>query len=156
MKAYRILEECENRLSISERTYWRTLWYSFTSNFKKVVTDMVFFFDNDEEKENFIRICDNRIQRVKTLYNQTTIAIGLDITILAIVAKITVKGEQRIVRYLLFEQGDIFSKLFCWGLIILLAIFVAYLLHFRTHLHGWTAFKESSILGDYEGRKNKI
>lgn len=109
---------------------WKNFVYfihSFSGNFefyKGIVENNI----GEKDIEIFIEICDNRIERAKTLLSDVATVLGFLITGTTIIIALTTETLLTIIL----------------GAIIILGF--ALLFHYRANIHAWTAFKEGAIL----------
>lgn len=96
--------------------------------------------DSDAEFKQFIKICDNRLERAKTFLNDIAIVFGLDLAALSIVATIGTPGNTL---HLLLSFSGIITVVSLFAILIILSILLA---HYRSQVHAWTAFKEKALM----------
>ena len=138
----RILEICNEKTA---HNFWNLVKWSFTDNFEKLQDIPLLNEITDDELEQFVKICDNRLDRVKTFLNNITIVLGFIIASLSIVLTLAIVGDK-----LPFLVPDLSINLFVTSLFLVLIGLIAFLAHYRAQIHAWTAFKEKAIL--MEGR----
>ncbi len=140
MNVVGLVEKCENNVGWMKKP----AWYSFTSNFeyfKKFIKD-----DLEEtgkrDLDKFIEICDNRIERAKALLSDVATVLGFGVTGAAIIISFT--------DVLSLTKEDISLVLTSLFAVLVVGIVIGFLLlvHYRTHVHAWTAFKEAAILSE--------
>ncbi len=131
MDTSELVSKCEEYIG------WGLNLHSFTDDFEHY---RKFIKDKIDEKDiyKFIEICDNRIERAKTLLKDVATVLGFGIIGTSIISLAKV-----IVSFL--------TEIFFWILIVGIIICFFLLVHYRTHIHAWTAFKESSY---FEKRYN--
>ena len=138
----RILEICNEKTAHNS---WKLVYWSFTDNFEKL-QDISFSDEiTDNELEQFVKICDNRLDRAKTFLNDIAIVLGFIIASFSIVLTLAIVGDK-----LPFLVPDLSINLFVPSLFIVLIGLLAFLAYYRAQVHAWTAFKEKAILT--EGR----
>ena len=142
-----LIKACENKIS------WR-YWHSFTGNFeyykkidKKLVAKVI---EDDDGIDKFIEICNNRRERAKTFLQDVATVLGFFGSSLAIVLTLSVleSGDKNHVDPFLdsISQYGILFTVLVFSLIGCIVILFVLLLHYRTSIHAWTAFKEMAIL----------
>ncbi|MEA2032703.1 MAG: hypothetical protein U9N41_03850 [Euryarchaeota archaeon] len=152
MGAKKLVEICEGKLKVGRNgEFFRLARYSFIGEFgairEGIQEDST--FDDPDEIERFIKVCDNRINRARILLNEIAMVLGFDLAALSIVAVILsgrIGKEDNLIRAILHGDPSItFLVIFLLASSIFLLIL---LVHYRTHVHAWTAFKEGAILSE--------
>ena len=155
MKADELVKKCEEELKVGWNL-WKFIklaWYSFRGDFEKIKGNIQFKLE-EEELDRFIEVCDNRIERAKTMLNETAVMLGFVITGIAIILSFSSEVLKQVpeqdravgpIRALLFA-GDVFFQIFVVFLIVCLILLLILLGHYRIHIHAWTAFKEGAVL----------
>lgn len=153
----KLVKECENKTS------WKnvkSLFHSFTDNFddyKKFIADNKL---EGGDIDKFIEICNIKIERAKTLLSDVATVLGFDITAISIILALSFE-EGKMTKTstpfmtMLGKYGIPFNLFFT---ILILGAFVGILMlvHHRTHIHAWSAFKEAAILNEkYSLERNK-
>ena len=133
--AKRLVEKCEERLKVRCEFIWLAL-YGFLGEFEKIRKGIQFDDLNNVEIKRFIEVCDNRIARAKTFLNDIAMVFGFTLTSLSLVAVIPSDVPREL------------SMTLVISLLMVLIILFLFLLHYRTHVHAWTAFKEEAILNE--------
>lgn len=59
------------------------VWWSFRNNFNELQNDFPSIEFNAKESEDFIAICDNRLDRAKTFLNEIALVLGFDLAALS-------------------------------------------------------------------------
>ncbi|MBU4492530.1 MAG: hypothetical protein KKD69_08730 [Euryarchaeota archaeon] len=147
LKVEKLLKNCNNKI---RKHKYELVWWSFINNFEgtqKLISDDFndIELDNSEVKQ-FIKLCDNRLDRSKVFLHEIAIVLGFDFAALTIIATIAKTSEARTIRSLIENSDDpIFISLilFLIGALMLLFILLG---HYRTQVHAWTAFKEKGLL----------
>ncbi|MCK4735598.1 MAG: hypothetical protein KAT65_24300 [Methanophagales archaeon] len=139
MKAKELVKKCEEKLKVGwDCEFVRLARYSFIGEFgairEGIREDMA--FDDPAEVKRFIEVCDNRIARAKTFLNDIAMVFGFTLTSLSLVAVIPSDMPVKL------------SMTLVISLLMVLIILFLFLLHYRTHMHTWTAFKEEAILNE--------
>ncbi len=135
MNISELVGKCEESIG------WGLNLHSFTDDFehyRKITKDKI----DGKDINKFIEICDNRIERAKTLLKDVATVLGFSITGVSIISL-----AKTIVSFL-FE-------IFFWILIVGIIICFFLLVHYRTHIHAWTAFKEAAILSENYSPKER-
>ena len=141
------IKACEKRI------HWINL-HSFTGNFeyyKDIFEGELVAKVREDRKgmDKFIEICNNRIERAKTFLQDVATVLGFFGSSLAIVLTLSVleRKETHVDTFLDFisQYGALFPIL-VFLLIGCVIILFLLLLHYRTSIHAWTAFKEMAIL----------
>lgn len=150
-----LVNACENKTS------WKnvkSLFHSFTDNFddyKKFIADNKL---EGEDIDKFIEICNIKIERAKTLLSDVATVLGFDITAISVILGLSFKQgelpEKPFNSILKGTYGIQFSLFFA---VLLLGLFVGVLMlvHHRTHIHAWSAFKEAAILNEKYSTKRE-
>ena len=127
-----ILEICNEKTA---HNYWNLVKWSFTDNFKKLQN--IPFFDEitDDELKQFVKICDNRLNRAKIFINDIAIVLGLIVTLYSIVLTLPIVE--------VIKVPNLSKNLIVPSVILVLMGLFAY---YRAQVHAWTAFKEKAIL----------
>lgn len=139
-KVKELVEECTIKTDM--HNYWNLVKWNLTNNFKELQNIPVFdkFDKNENELEQFIKICDNRLDRSKTFLNHMAVLLGFDLTALTILA--VMSTEENLLYPNMFFRGYVtFAILF-----IILILLVASLPYYRSDIHAWTAFKEKALM----------
>lgn len=155
------VEDLLNRCNENIRKYrYKLIWWSFWNNFEGIQEGISFDGFEKEDFEKFIEICDNRLDRSKTFLSDIAVVFGFDLVALTFVldkamerAKLTIPIGTEVINLLPYSGLIIATVLF-----VFLAILFAFLVHYRSHTHAWTAFKEKAILTKPEkgiGRKGQ-
>ncbi len=141
-----LVKDCEKEVG------WRkpfSYFHSFSGNFehyKEIIEKKL----KEEEIDNFIKICDNRIDLAKVFLQDIATVVGFFITSLSIVLVLSVLEQDKahLDRFLDLLAGK-FGYLFPILIFALLAgivILFGLLINYRTQIYIWTAFKEGAIL----------
>lgn len=177
MTVKELVKKCERELKVVRwhSKYIGLVLYSFLGEFEEIRKCIQFDDLNNVEIEQFIKVCDNRINRAKIFLSEVAMVLGFAITALTIIAVLvsgTLENESCSVNLSCSNQscsvnqscsdnqsGSIdpikailtgaYSSPFKSLIIFLFAgVIVLFILfgHYRTHVHVWTAFKEEAIL----------
>lgn len=178
MKVKELVKECERELKVV-RWHSNYIWllYRFFGEFEEIRKGIRFDDFNNVEINQFIEVCDNRINRAKIFLSEIAMALGFAITALTIIAVLvsgTLENESCSVNLSCSnlscsvnqscsdnQSGSIdpinailtgpYSPPFKSLVIFLFAgVIILFILfgHYRTHVHAWTAFKEEAILNE--------
>lgn len=146
-KVEKLPGNCNNK--IKEHKY-ELVWWSFINNFEETQKLISDDFNNIEldnsELEQFIKLCDNRLDRSKVFLHEIAVVLGFDFAALTIIATIAKTNDTRTIWSLIESSNDpIFVSLilFLIGALIFLFILLG---HYRTQIHAWTAFKEKALM----------
>lgn len=145
-KVEELKNECLDRLNSTSPI--KLAWWSFRNNFNELQTGFPSIELNDKDVEDFITICDNRLDRAKTFLSEIAVVLGFNfaaLTIVAALVKIETKRDP-IISLLLDEGYGIPFRSLIAFLIVTLFFLLILLGHYRSHVHAWTAFKEKAIL----------
>lgn len=134
-KVEEILAKCNGKIECNR---FNLVIWSFMNDFKEL-QNISFDEVNKRELNYFIKICDNRLDRAKIFLNDIAVVLGFGILTLSIIA--TINTGNTVMIYSPFDRDQIVYILF----LILIFLFVL-LLHYRSQVHAWTAFKEMAIL----------
>ncbi len=142
-KVEEILKNCNEKIKSNHINL--AIW-SFWNNFEGIQKGISFDFEKGDV-DKFIEICDNRLDRSKTFLSDIAIVFGFDLTALSIIA-VTVKfgAPDPILSLLNNTEYGILFRLLVAFLILNLIFLLILLLHYRSHVHAWTALKEKAIL----------
>ncbi len=138
MNASKLLEDCEKSIGWS--------LHSFTGDFghyRKIIKDNLEGKEIEvKEIDKFIEICNNRIERAKTFLSDVATVLGFGITGASVIVSFT--------DVLSPTQKDVSFFLISLFVVLVTGIIIGFLLlvHYRTHIHIWTAFKEAAILNE--------
>jgi hypothetical protein len=135
--ASELVKECEKHIGWIKKP----AWYSFTSNFEYFKEFLKYKLDMEKtEIAKFVEICDHRIERAKTLLGDVATVLGFGVagaTIMVTFSGVLSNSKENV-------------SLFLTGLFVFLIVGIIFgfllLIHYRTHVHAWTAFKEAVIL----------
>lgn len=141
-----LVKDCEKEVG------WRkpfSYFHSFSGNFehyKEIIEKKL----KEEEIDNFIKICDNRIDLAKVFLQDIATVLGFFITSLTII--LAISGLERgknhadlFLDTLIGNYGNLVPIL-AFSLITGIVILSGLLLKYRTQIHSWTALKEGAIL----------
>lgn len=129
----KLRDKCIEKLKNTSRL--KLVWWSFRNNFNELQTGFPSLELTDKEVEDFIAVCDNRLDRAKTFLKEIAAVLGFDLVALTIVATI-VK----------IEPKEYPISTFIGFLIVSLFFLFILLGHYRSHIHAWTAFKEKALV----------
>ena len=133
-----LLEICNEKTA---HNHCKLFYWSLVDDFKKL-QDISFFNEiNDDELKQFIKICDNRLDKAKTYLNEVALVLGFTITSLSIVLTFAIIEDK-----LLFSLSDLIIKLIVSYLFVVMLFQYAQLAHYRSQVQAWTAFKEKAIM----------
>ncbi|MGB7532789.1 MAG: hypothetical protein WA977_07420 [Halobacteriota archaeon] len=166
MKAEELLEKCEEK--INKPWYnWinlRFLWYGFWDKTKKIrekVFEGIEGLDEDEV-ETFTKICDSRIDRIKT--SSRDLVIGISVLAASLGIMVTILFERVIL------EGGIspgvlwfFTSGWCWlgmkitqAVVFIVIVLLALLIgHYWTQVHAWYAIKEECFIRDAKRKREE-
>ena len=138
-----ILEKCTEKTKPDIHNYINLAWWSFLNNFKDIKKDISFDEIDDSELMQFIKICDNRLDRSKTFLNDIAVVFGFDLLALSIIVNVVIGGNKTTppLHYFIVIMGTAL-------LFVILIILLLLLGHYRSDIHAWTAFKEKALIND--------
>lgn len=139
-KIEKLMEECTQK---TNHNFWNLVKWSFMDNYKELQNISLFSEVAKNDLEQFIRICDNRLDRAKTFLNDIAVVLGFDFVALSIIANMA--KEQTIWSLIVNPDDPILTILIVFLFAILIILFVL-MLQYRSQVHAWTAFKEKAIL----------
>jgi hypothetical protein len=135
------VEECTKKTDKTDvHNYWNLFKWSFTNNFKELQNIPLFDGVDENKLEQFIKICDNRLDRSKTFLNHMVLLLGFDLTALSILVAMATE-ENKFYLDLPFHGYVTFAVL-----LIILIFLIVCLPHYRSDMHAWTAFKEKALM----------
>lgn len=144
-KVEELKNECLDRLNSTSRL--KLVWWSFRNNFNELQNDFPSIELNEKELEDFIAVCDNRLDRAKTFLSEIALVLGFDLTALTIIAfMVKFEPPDPVLSILLSNNYGILFKLLVAFLVLILFPLLVLLGHYRSHVHAWTAFKEKVVL----------
>jgi len=166
MKAEELLEKCGEK--INKPWYnWvnlRFLWYGFWDETEKIREKVFEGFEglDEDEVEAFTKICDSRIDRIKTSSRDLVIGISVLAASLGIMASILIErvipneGISPLVQWF-FTSG------WCWlgmrialAVIFILIVLLALLIgHYWAQAHAWYAIKEECFIRDAKRKREE-
>lgn len=135
----KLLEICVE--TTAPRNYLYLVYWSFMGDFKKLQDIRLFDELNNSELEQFIKICDNRMDRAKTFLRDIATVLGFIFAAFLIVLTLASKENK-----FPFIVPVLSIYLFIGSLGLILIGLFAVLAHYRSQVHAWTAFKEKAIL----------
>ncbi len=136
-KVKKLLDACTEK--IEKCSYWDLVKWSFRNDFKDL-QDIPFGEVGESELKQFIKICDNRLDRSKTFLQDVSIVLGFDLTALSILAVMASKDN-------MFFSILPFSGIVTFASLFIILIFLLILLaHYRSQIHAWIAFKEKALM----------
>ena len=153
----RLTENCNNTIKDNRNNF---LIWSFTNEFDnihKLISDkfVVSRLSNDGW-EHFIKICDNRIERSKIYSNEIACIVGFIFVALSIIATMVnnLIGSKSPWNFISSNEYPLIKTVVVFAFAGLLFLFLL-LSHYRTQIHGWTAFKEQAIMQQLVAKKNE-
>ena len=151
-----LTEICNQKISCNCINRIKFVIWSFTNNFNKIwdiISDDINNIGlNDKQLEQFIDICDNRLERSKAFLNEIAVVLGFDFVALSIIASMADIGEGDPLRSILLnsDYGILFRLLVIFLLGVIIPLFML-LAHCRSQIHAWTAFKEIALIKRCDG-----
>lgn len=132
----KLLKKCNGKIECNRFNLF--IW-SFMNDFKEL-QNISFGGIDDYELKQFVKICDNRLDRAKIFIKDIAVVLGFDFVALSIIATAT--------------EDSIFRLLFKYPIYYIFIIFVfavliflfSLLVHYRSQIHAWTAFKEIALM----------
>lgn len=144
-----LLCECEKRISLfnPHLTIW-CFFYNFQKYFKFISPCFDKIDLNDHELQQFIDICDCRIDISKFYLRDFAVVVGFDFIALSIISTIAFsKGDINFLdNLLMFNGGDSYFKMLFWILLFLLIVLFVGMLFYRLQVFAWSGLKEKAIL----------
>lgn len=135
-KVEEILAKCNGKIECNR---FKLVIWSFMNDFKEL-QKVSFGEVDDDELNHFVEICDNRLNRSQTFLNDIAVVLGFDLLALSIVA--TISDRENMLKWLLPFSGIVTVG----SLFVILTFLFVLLVHYRSQVHAWTAFKEKAIL----------
>ncbi|WAM22603.1 MAG: hypothetical protein OI715_00490 (plasmid) [Candidatus Methanoperedens sp.] len=137
------LLKCCNEKIKSNRI--KLFFWSFWNNFEGIQEGIYFYGFDKEDFDKFIEICDNRLKRSKVFLNDIAVVLGFDFLALSIIATVLSKSETD--KNILSLLWSLLTGNFLIEVLLIILIFLfGLLVHYRSQIHAWTAFKEKAIL----------
>lgn len=134
----KLMEDCTKK---TDHNFWNLVKWSFMDNFKELQNISLFNEVDRDDMEQFIKICDNRLDRSKTYLKDIVVVLGFTFASLSIILAIAV-GEKKIP----FLVPNFSINIIIASLILILVGLLAYLAHYRSQIHAWMAFKEIALM----------
>lgn len=152
-----LTETCSKSISDNRLNF---VWWSFRNNFDDIHELISDDFKksglNNDGWKHFIKICDNRLECSKAFSGEIACVLGFDFVALTVLASITESGKgDPILSPLLNNEYPFFRVMVISAFVFLIVLFIL-LCHYRTQIHGWTAFKEQAMMQQYELNENRL
>ncbi len=142
--------ECEKIIKLSDHN---SIGWCFSNNFQKFQTERISpLFGgmdlNTHEVDQFINICDCRIDISKFYLRDAALVLGFDFIALSIISTIAFSkgGINSLHILLMFNAGDLLLSALTWILLFLLIVLFVGMLFYRLHVFAWSGLKQKAIL----------
>jgi len=149
------MSKVENLINICENTIksrYCSIFWTFNLNFDNVNQLIKEEFNGEQcsnsELDQFIDICNNRIDMFNAFLKDISMMLGFDFIALSIIVSIMTSGSpsQKLSDLLFLNNGDFVLSLISWSLIFIAIFLFVSLTICRKLLYLWTIFKERAIL----------
>jgi len=140
-----LLRICNKRI----QSEFRAFFWTFNLDFEPVYNLIAKDFDtqnlSEYELQQFIRICDNRLDLFKAFLGDLSVVLSVDFIGLSIVATL-ISGKGTLFDMLFLKGGDFLLSILIWIMIVaFIGLFYAMAIC-RRLTYVWTTFKEKAIL----------
>lgn len=151
---YEMLEYCDNK--VKKKQFATMFRWSFFSTPCRVYQLIYKEFKNEkyskEEFKDFIRICDNRLEVLKSLLGDLSIifsGIFVSLAVIASLLTITIPADQ-ILSKIISHELVLFLTIILFASIVFVMMCMGYI---RTQLYAWASFREIALVRQSELRQ---